>query len=568
MDVGETIVQNRKQMMADIQQNVINPLYAKAQEYSKPFDASGLKKIADEISKENTQFAQELNPDALNILKRLTGTPVKEAFDPFSIHYAPPRMEAPTITMKDAVELNKALNRQYGNAAVQPTTKYEIGKIKATLREIIGEKVPTEYAKAFDEANESWSKYIAKPFKETEFVKLETKTTGGQPLLQGSDISDRILSKPEYAKQFASQMKDSPESMQAAMDGIEGRFRDAAVRDGRIVPEKAATFMDANREVLDVLQKGGMDIKSRLSGIVSQARDADLAAKLAERTRKPLEEFSTPEGLRSGLLKNPDLIGDAFKYMGQEEAEGLSRGFLTDAFEDPAGASAYLMKNQKALKQVFEKSHPGKSDRMLLDAVNTANLYDETLKNQKLIGDLDPAKATAARQEKIAKLTEGLSPEQMRDVTLIQKDIARRKTFEELAAAGTTESKNLFDSLIDFSTPQYFSTLWTTAKQIVRSAGGKISQKKALELANAFLEPKATRKVLQEAKAWQVETAKKKAAAGVATKKVLGKTAEAGRGAARATVLSVPNVMAGDNQNAMNDMPTIVVTKGVPQRKQ
>ena len=69
------------------------------------------------------------------------------------------------------------------------------------------------------------------------------------------------------------------------------------------------------------------------------------------------------------------------------------------------------------------------------------------------------------------------------------------------------------------------------------------------ELADSF----ESMKMLEEAKAWQAETLKKKAAATAGTKRAMEKTAAAGRGVARAAVLGTANAMApeSNNQNAL-----------------
>jgi hypothetical protein len=559
MRVGETVRGERAKQIESITKNRIQPLFEKAKEYDQPFDVSSVQNVASKVSKENTGFAKDLDPDAAAILQKLQPRLASKWKYDEQGNFIPERFEPPSITMSEAIELNKALNREYGRlkgseipGAAQ--TMRGINEIKAALKESIDTNVPKEFADAFSEANKSFKQLIVEPFKKSEFAKLELTGAGEQALLKGSDVAERILAKPEYAQQFVRQMKDSPEALEAAAEGIEGLFRNKAVVEGRIKPDAAARFLKDNKEALDILKQGGIDIESRLSGIVTKGRSAELAAKLAEQTRQPLEAFSSPEGLRAGLRNKPELMNTAAKYLGEEERKGLARGMLMDAFEDTADATAHLMKNQKAIKKALELSNPGKSDRLFLDAVNTAQLYDDVLKNQKLIGDLDPVVATSQRQEKIARLTKGLTPQQMRDVTAIQRDLARVKAFEDLAKAGISPKKGIMDEMFsEFELPPFFSKIVTVAKRIMKVTKDKLSRIKSAELAAAFLEPKMTKQLLEETKAWQAETLKKKAAATAGTKRVMEKTAAAGRGAARAAVLGTANAMApeSNNQNAL-----------------
>lgn len=555
MKVGQTIKEKRSELMKGIKQKQIDPLFSKAKEHPEPFDVTGVQKAVDEVSQENTAFAKELDPAAAKIIERLQPKLVSRWRVDEEGNYIPEKFAPPSITMADAVELNKALNRQYGKLSGSEVpgadqTIRGINKIKEALNASIKINVPKEFADAFEKANKSYSSLIAKPFKETEFEKLRITGMAGQPLLQPSDVAERILARPEYAQQFVTQMKDSPAALEAAAEGIEGLFRNKAVVEGRIKPDAAARFLKDNKEALDILKQGGIDIESRLSGIATQGKTAELAAKLAEKTRQPLESFASPEGLRAGLRSKPELMDTAAKYLDAEERKGLSRGMLMDAFEDTADATAHLMKNQKAIKKALDLAHPGKSDKMFVKALDTANMYDEVLKNQKLIGDIDPAVATAQRKEKIAQLTKDFTPDQMKDFTAIQKDMARVKTFEDLAKSGFAPK---LEENVGVDSPVYFNQVVTTAKYIEKTIRKRISREKAIELATAFLEPKATKKMLEEAKAWQAETLKRKAAVTAGTKKAMERTAAAGRGAAKAAVLGTANAMApeSNNQNAL-----------------
>lgn len=555
MKAGETVKSEREKLIENITKNKINPLFEKAKEYDQPFDVSNVQSIASKVSKENTGFAKDLDPDAAAILQRLQPRLASKWKYDEQGNFIPERFEPPSITMGEAIELNKALNREYGRlkgseipGAAQ--TMRGINEIKAALKESIDANVPKEFADAFGEANKSFKQLIVEPFKKTEFEKTVLTGAAGQPLLQPSDIASRIISKPEFAQQFVRQMKDSPAGLDAAAEGIEGLFREKAIKNGVMNPEAAAKFLNDNKEVLGILKQGGLDIESRLAGFAAQGRTADLAAELAKKTREPLEKFTSPEGLRAGLRSKPELMDTSAKYLGTEERKGLSRGMLMDAFEDTTDATAHLMKNQKAIKKALELAHPGKSDKMFVKALDTANMYDEVLKNQKLIGDIDPAVATAQRKEKIAQLTKDFSPDQMKDLTAIQKDMARVKTFEDLAKVGFAPK---LEESVGVDTPGYFNQVITTAKYIEKTIKKRISREKAIELATAFLEPKATKKMLEEAKAWQAETLKRKTAATAGTKRAMEKTAAAGRGAARAAVLGTANAMApeSNNQNAL-----------------
>ena len=559
MRVGETVRGEREGLIKGVTESKITPLFEKAKEYDQPFDVSNVQNIASRVSKDNTGFAKDLDPDAAAILQKLQPRLASKWKYDEQGNFIPERFEPPSITMAEAIELNKALNREYGRlkgsevpGAAQ--TMRGINEIKAALKESIETNVPKEFADAFNEANKSFKQLIVEPFKKTEFEKMALTGTAGQPLLQPSDIASRIISKPEFAQQFVRQMKDSPAGLDAAAEGIEGLFREKAIKNGVMNPEAAAKFLNDNKEVLGILKQGGLDVESRLAGFAAQGRTADLAAELAKKTREPLEKFTSPEGLRAGLRSKPELMDASAKYLGTEERKGLSRGMLMDAFEDTTDATAHLMKNQKAIKKALELAHPGKSDRMFLEAVNAAQLYDDVLKNQKLIGDLDPAITTKQRQEKIAELTKGLTPQEMRDVTAIQKDLARVQRFEDLAKAGIAPKKGIVDDLFaELELPPVFNRVVTVAKRAMQVTKNKLSRIKSAELAAAFLEPKMTKQLLEETKAWQAETLKRKTAATAGTKRAMEKTAAAGRGAARAAVLGTANAMApeSNNQNAL-----------------
>lgn len=107
-------------------------------------------------------------------------------------------------------------------------------------------------------------------------------------------------------------------------------------------------------------------------------------------------------------------------------------------------------------------------------------------------------------QTRFQQLSEILTPDQVKIVEGIRKDLAREAKFAEQSKAGAGAGKAVPAAELAKS-PAFFSKLATVANTLVNKLQGKINEKVALELATEMLDPKLAADVLEKALARQAK---------------------------------------------------------------
>lgn len=158
-------------------------------------------------------------------------------------------------------------------------------------------------------------------------------------------------------------------------------------------------------------------------------------------------------------------------------------------------------------------------------------------------------------QTRFQQLLEILTPDQVKVVEGIRKDLAREAEFESQASAGAKSGKAVPAAELAKS-PAFFSKLATLANAFINGLQGKINQKVALELAAEMLDPKLAADVLEKALARQAKgerLADPFQRAGRGTSRMMrGETGLGLRSPLTLGGVQVSNALAAENQNNLN----------------
>lgn len=158
-------------------------------------------------------------------------------------------------------------------------------------------------------------------------------------------------------------------------------------------------------------------------------------------------------------------------------------------------------------------------------------------------------------QSRFQQLSEILTPDQVKVVEGIRKDLAREAEFKAQAAAGGKSGKAVPAAELTKS-PAFFSKLATLANTIIDRLQGKINEKVALELAAEMLDPKLAADVLEKAMARQAKGERladpfQRAGRG-ASRMMRGDTGLGLRSPLTLGGVQVTNALAAENQNNLN----------------
>jgi hypothetical protein len=158
-------------------------------------------------------------------------------------------------------------------------------------------------------------------------------------------------------------------------------------------------------------------------------------------------------------------------------------------------------------------------------------------------------------QSRFQQLSEILTPEQVKIVEGIKKDLAREAEFKSQASAGSKGGKTVPAAELSKS-PAFFSRIATLTNTIIDKLQGKINEKVALELATEMLDPKLAADVLEKALARQAKGERladpfQRAGRG-ASRMMRGETGLGLRSPLTLGGVQVSNALAPENQNNLN----------------
>jgi hypothetical protein len=159
-------------------------------------------------------------------------------------------------------------------------------------------------------------------------------------------------------------------------------------------------------------------------------------------------------------------------------------------------------------------------------------------------------------QSRFTQLSEILTPDQVKVVEGIRKDLAREAEFTSQARAGAKGGKAVPAAELSKS-PGFFSKLVTVTNTIIDKLQGKINEKVALELATEMLDPKLAADVLEKALARQAKGERLadpfvRGAKG-ASRMMRGETGLGLRSPLTLGGVQVSNALAAENQNRLRD---------------
>jgi hypothetical protein len=159
-------------------------------------------------------------------------------------------------------------------------------------------------------------------------------------------------------------------------------------------------------------------------------------------------------------------------------------------------------------------------------------------------------------QSRYTQLTQVLTPDQVKIVEGIRKDLAREAEFTSQAKAGAKSGKAVPAAELSKS-PAFFSRIATLANTIIDRLQGKINEKVAMELAAEMLDPKLAADVLEKALARQAKgerLADPFVRAGKGASRMLrGETGLGLRSPLTLGGVQVSNALAAENQNRLRD---------------
>jgi len=421
----------------------------------------------------------------------------------------PPQAEAmpPMATLEQASALNQALNIDY--AALRGSTdsasniaRANINKLRGELDAAIANSGLSDEAKAaYVAAKQAHGTEVADRFYTGTASKLTRESASRVPLLGDENIARTVLQTETGARDLLAAIGPDAAARQSLTQGIEDLFRreivDATTKAVR--PEAAANFLQRYGRQIDMV---GGDLRQRLTRVQQEAT-------------KFADDFKQLEGMRAELGKRTasEVVDYALKHsanmsqvqsrIGKDGQEALAREVADRALNplkagDADAAVQFLTKNAATAKQALGK---GTYD----DLLQQAQFGQEVAKQAKSLEAFGKDV-----QSVVFTRTQGFTPQQLTDLTLVARDLKRAEQAAALSRQGRgTPAPDVAELAAEAAEsqavsarrfPQLLSRAATFARNIWVNLEGRINQRAAAELATLmYRDPDAAIAALERA---------------------------------------------------------------------
>ncbi len=464
------------------------------------------------IREQPIQELKGLAPETAKILelyapKQPPATPVGRGLVSSRLTQAAPPSLPPTVTLEQASALNQALNIDY--AALRGSTdaasniaRANINKLRGELDAAIASSGLSDEAKAaYAAAKKSHATEVAERFYTGTASKLSREGAGRVPLLGDENIARTILQTETGARDLLAAIGPDAAARQSLTQGIEDLFRREIVdpTTKTVRPDAAANFLQRYGRQIDLV---GGDLRQRLTRVQQEATKFADDFKQIEGVRGELGKRTASEVI-DYALKHPANMSQVQRRIGKDGQEALARDVADRALTplkagDADAAVDFLTKNAATAKQALGK---GTYD----DLLQQAQFGQEVAKQAKSLEAFGKDV-----QSVVFTRTQGFTPQQLTDLTLVARDLKRAEQAAALSRQGTrTPTPDVAELASEAAEsqalsarrfPQLLSRVATLARNTWVNLEGRINRRAATELVTLmYKDPDAAIAALERA---------------------------------------------------------------------
>jgi hypothetical protein len=525
LETGQALAKANEEILKNTQETVTGPAYQKAFEAAPDatIDLSNVAGVAKEQRAELLTQLKGLAPNSAALMERygprevesvIQGVPVKQTVMPAPITLA----EAHAI--RQAINIDRAALKG-SNEAGANITRSRLNDLYTSVNQAIERDVPQEAQALFKNANDLFKERIVGVHRTGQPSNLTRTSTLNEPMLKPGDIVSKAMADEGSTLQFLKVFKQDPAAMQNLKTGVEDLYRQQVLAGGKAAtPEAHAKFMFDNAKQLGALDSAGMNISGRLSEIGSQVKGVTEAEKALVAQGKTIPSkvteafkaeddalnlasstlgFKQTDKLRSAVVKDAEVAGQALARMDAPAKSSLARGVMQDAGKtsDPL---KHLVDNEQGIMRVLKAHDPKTAKATFEEAKNIAELTKIVEETGNKLG-VKPSVNAMSTQQNLNKLTQGL-PEVRAAVEEVQTQLQNAETFKKLALQGEQNVSKLFSAE---TKPHMFplNKVWAIANAVLSRLEGRIDKKLAVEIATELANSPATAAAIGKAQAKQ-----------------------------------------------------------------
>lgn len=413
----------------------------------------------------------------------------------------------PNVTLEQASALGQALNIDY--AALKGSTdsasniaRANINKMRAELDAAIAKSGLSDEAKAaYIAAKQAHATQVAERFYTGTASKLYREGGSRTPLLADENIAKTVLQTETGARDLLAAIGPDSAARQSLAQGIEDLFRREIVDPATKVvrPDAAANFLQKYGRQIDMV---GGDLRQRLTQVQADAGKAADAFKRIESVGKEVGRRTASEVV-DYALQHPSNMDMVRRRIGADAQAALAREVADRALAplkagDADAAVSFLTKNAATARLALGK---GTYDDLLQQAQFGQEVAKQAKSLQAFGKDV---------QGVVFTRTQGFTPQQLTDLSLVAKDIKRAEVAAALSRQGrATAAPDVSELATEAAEqgavsarrfPQLLSRAATVARNTWVNLEGRINRRAAAELVTLmYKDPDAAIAALERA---------------------------------------------------------------------
>jgi len=342
-------------------------------------------------------------------------------------------------------------------------------------------------------------------FREGETGRLLKPAMFGEMRIEPSQIVQNFIKDEDAAAQFVRTFAGDANAYSALREGVAERFARAATdpMTGRIDPRKAASFLESNKAVFNLLENNGVGVRQ---GLEAAERRAAQSADMFDRLGAVAKQFAgkTPDQVLTQITSSADNMNTALRNLNPTEQDTLRRVLMTrigTLMDDaPQQALKELLDSTGKVRGAYQAALGQDAQRL----VRQANDFIEVRKVQ-----ADPLLQRAnAVQPWIDKSK--FTPQQLTALQPVVDDLLRMKQAQEATRAGiqvaTPNARALLTEVGDEGAlrgplrAKYMSTIATAIRNTFEGLESALNRKVNAELAVIlYNNPEAAAKAIENA---------------------------------------------------------------------
>jgi hypothetical protein len=196
------------------------------------------------------------------------------------------KLENNQATLKEIGDMRSAINREAAKAKASGDAMgyKDLMDLHKELNDAVmtSKTLPKEAVTAYGDFLKLYADAYAKRFKTGLQFDLFRGKNGVNQILP-ENVVNKFMNTPTNTDQFIALYGANPEALQNAKVGIEGMFRDKAIKDGVIDTAEANKFLDKYSAQIDKLDAKGLGIRDKLNTLITETdRTTAPAANIAE----------------------------------------------------------------------------------------------------------------------------------------------------------------------------------------------------------------------------------------------------------------------------------------------